>query len=153
MEGAGCFSRDHAEAGASRRLGGACLRRFARVHRARVVAIVSSALLLLAGCGGSGVAATADDAVKRWAEAINNRDWTQACELSVEPGDRCEESLRSNFDGDTLTFQGAATNGGGTRPGESDFSLQQAKGGGTVFVTAVPRDGGFVVRLEALVVD
>jgi hypothetical protein len=49
-----------------------------------------------------------------------------------------------------LHFEGPAQNGGGTKPGQSYFSLRQAKGG-TVFVTAVPKDGDYVVRMDAVV--
>jgi len=122
------------------------------VHLTRVV-VIGWSVLLSAGCGSGDGGGTAEDAVKRWAEAVNNRDWARACNLSVEPGARCEQTYRSDFDGDTLTFEGPASNGAGTKPGEAYFALHQAKGGGTIFVTAVPGDGGFVVRLEAVVIS
>jgi hypothetical protein len=41
-------------------------------------------------------------------------------------------------------------NGGGTKPGEAYFSLDQDSGG-TLFVTAVPKDGRYAVRMEIVI--
>jgi len=58
-------------------------------------------------------------------------------------------ALVGGLGGRLLTFDGPATQGGGMKPGEEYFSF----GGnlGSLFVTAVPADGGFRVRFEAIV--
>jgi hypothetical protein len=107
-------------------------------------------LVLLGGCGGTSVPPRAEDVVKQWANAINVRQWGRACKLTSGPADSCETWLRSDFDNDALTFEGPATNGGGTAPGESYFSLRQ-RTGGWIYVTAVPKGDTYTVRLEAAV--
>ena len=104
------------------------------------------AAVLATGCGDGD---SAEETVKLWASAVNEQNWDRACELSTKSDD-CEASLRENFDKDELTFQGPASGGGGTAPGESYFSLE-TETRSTVFVTAVPDGDSFRVRFEALV--
>ncbi|MEA2142097.1 MAG: hypothetical protein QOI64_527 [Solirubrobacteraceae bacterium] len=101
---------------------------------------------LLAGCGGPD---KPDDAVKRWARAINERKWGDACDIMVNAGSGCERSLQKNFKDSTLKFDGPAINGGGTEPGAEYFSLTDFSGS-TVTVTALPMGSHYAVRLEAV---
>jgi hypothetical protein len=104
--------------------------------------------VVLAGCGDGDGRSEPDEAVRQWADAVNDRDWRRACELSTDRAASCASKLRSNFAAARLDFQGRAT-GGGVKPGESYFSLRQTPGG-TVFVTAVPDGDTYAVRLEAV---
>lgn len=50
--------------------------------------------LAAAGCGADVDRADADEVAAAWVEAINDRDWSRACELSVQTdGLDCEEVL------------------------------------------------------------
>ncbi len=117
----------------------------ARLHRL----VVALAAALVFGCGADD-GPDAEAVVKEWGEAVNARDWQRACELSTQSPKDCEDGLRSDFAGARLEFDGPATNGGEMQPGERYFAF----GGnlGTVFVTAVPENDGFRVRVEAMVV-
>ncbi len=115
---------------------------------------------MLFGCGGN-EALSAGAVVKEWGEAINARDWERACELSVRPQKDCEDSLRGDYARARLTFGGvagyslralSATNGGELKESEESFFFGGNIGMAevTVVVTAVPKDGGFRVRVEAI---
>src|SRR3954470_24813465 len=113
----------------------------------RFLATVCVALIV--GCGGDSPG-NPNVAVKEWARAINERDWSGACEVSLKAGATCERKLRENFNGSRLTFDGPAINGGATEPGEEYFSLSDSSGS-TVTVSAVPEGSDYAVRLEAVI--
>jgi hypothetical protein len=112
----------------------------------RLMTVFAAAVVF--GCGGD--ARGSEAVVKEWGEAVNDRDWGRACELSAAPEEGCEDSLRGDLARVRLVFDGPATNGGGLKPGEEHFSFRGS--GGTVFVTAVPKGDEFRVRIEAIVV-
>jgi hypothetical protein len=103
----------------------------------------------LLGCGGKDDGSSAEDTVRRWGDAVNDRRWDRACALSAGADGECQRKLRRDFGEARLTFEGPAVNGGGTEAGQEYFSF----GGdaGTVFVTALPDGDEFRVRVEAVI--
>ena len=112
--------------------------------------IIGFGAAALFGCGAE--ARNAEGVVKEWGKAVNARDWERACELTVGSQQECEDGLPDDFAGERLTFEGPATQGGEMKPGEEYFSFGGKVGGdvATVFVTAVPDDDEFRVRVEAI---
>jgi hypothetical protein len=113
--------------------------------------IIAFAGAALVGCGAE--ARNAEGVVKKWGNAVNARDWEHACELSVGSQQKCKDGLPDAFAGARLTLDGPAAQGVETKPGEEYFSFGGEVNGkaATVFVTAVPDDDGFRVRVEAIV--
>ena len=108
--------------------------------------LVVIAAVALAGCGGGGSSESAEDVVKAWATALDDRDWQRACELMVSAKPSCEDDLREEYADERVTYEGPASNG---NPDDRVFSLHAGRR--TLMVAAVARDGGFAVRFDAVI--
>jgi hypothetical protein len=63
-------------------------------------AATALAVALLAGCGGGAdpAALTAEEVAEAWVAAINDRDWSEACALSVQRDHAaCERLVATSF--------------------------------------------------------
>ena len=107
--------------------------------------VAAAAALVMCACGGASYD-NPEAAARAWGEAINDREWVRACELMDPRQDDCERTLREQLGDTTLTFDGRAI--GGPREG-AYYSFGSDIG--SVFATAVRRDGGYRLHYEALI--
>ena len=103
-----------------------------------------TAAVALAGCGGADESPA--DAVKAWAGALNEGDGERVCELSAPAERPCEPDSRKGYEGERVIYQGPAGNG---NPEDRAYSLRAGRR--TLMVTAVPHDGGYLVRHDATI--
>ena len=105
--------------------------------------VLVTAAVALAGCGGADE--SPEGVVKEWAAALNEGDGERVCELSLPAERPCEPDSRKGYDGKKVVFQGLAGNG---NPDDRAYSLRAGRD--TLIVTAVPRNGDYVVRFDAV---
>ena len=91
-----------------------------------------------------------------WVEAVNERDYRRACELSVRapPNDpACEELLEGGF-GDVLLErpEGAYFNQSGEQPAHGSFSAARRGGGAPVTFMVEEQGGRYLVHFEVSVI-